>query len=471
MPAKRGDAMSTNTNDDRQRVEDLIRRLRTEQSEVRSHTHRSVEEAIRDLRIGPVERFLLWMSKTDYYVLQVTPFQARQTLVGLGMMVVFTSLLAFSSALYALSTTLVSPDSPARWPIAITLAAIYAYGILIIDREIVGSVSNRSLVFRLVFAVLIATAVSWPVKLKFFEGRVQVEINRMIDERNADKLVRIDQLKGTGEQERQDLRTALQQRLGSLDSEIGVLDREISREAENMYCGPLCQGYRKQKAELMDQRLAIEQQLQESSLPISLPEDVQREVNRLEAEVAEEHRISYDFLTKWEALARIKQQSGSDYEVLSGFLLAFFMLLEMVPLALKWSLGKTEYHYYLETRMNINNQKITSLHNLFMGLLQSDPHSVLDVIPLEITDIIAAHIEDEAKGPASEPDMAGLADVLRARQAGTPPANGEDQRVQDTQADSDQAQRRQDQPNRQSEGSRVPDRDDDETLPEPEAQR
>ena len=389
-----------------------------------SHTHLPVADILHRLGIGPVERALLWLSKTDYYVLPLCTFHTRMTLSSLGMMVIFTTLLAFSSALYALATTMVDPDSSLRWPIAIFLAGVYAFGILIIDREIVGAVSKKSLLIRLFFAIFIAMAVSYPVKLKFFEGRLNVEINRVVDEKNADKLARIDALVQQGEPERLQQRESILAEIASLDKEIATLDRDITREQQNVECGRKCKELMVLKEKVFRERTARSEALQALSKPGPMTQEVQIEVERLRTEVSEEHRISYDFLTKWEALERIKKASGSDYWMLSGFIMVFFMLLELVPMALKWSLGKTEYHYYIESRTNLTNQKIIAITNAFLSAMQENPQNALN-LPAEITDIIAAHMEDESSEPPRQVDLRGLLATLQ--QSGPPardvPAN------------------------------------------------
>jgi hypothetical protein len=383
-----------------------------------------LEEVLRQLRIGPVERLLLWLSKTDCYVLALSPNSNRLTLVSLGMMVLFTTLLAFVSGIYALSSTLIAPDSDWRWPISVVLGLLYAFGILIIDREIVGAASLKSMPIRLVFAVGIATAVSYPVKLKFFEGRLTNEINLMIEERNRDKLQRVAQLKLTGEPERQQQRTAIQGRIASIDREVLVLDGQILREANDVRCDTRCQNFRRQKEELLRQRVAAEKALQELASQPTLAPAIQKEVNELEAAVKAERAVSYDFLSKWEALGRIKADPKIDYEVLSWFVFGFFLLLEMVPLALKWSLGKTEYNYYIEARTNLNKQKIIAFNNIFMEAMQRDPMLALEILPLEVTDLIAAHMEDEALGSVNSPTLNDLLGALRRRGMGAPESGG-----------------------------------------------
>lgn len=408
------------TPDQTQRGE-MFSRLRVPAA--RSHNHRPAEDIARELRIGPVEGLLLWLSKTDIYVLALSSRHTRLTLASLGMMVLFTSLLAFCSSFYALLDTLVNPDSAMRWPIATGLALLYSFGIMIIDREIVGSTSMKSLPIRFVFAIGIAVAVSFPVKLKFFEGRVTNEIEAMIVERNKDKLDRIETLKLTGEPERQQQRAQIQERINSYNKEIAVLDGQINYEANLVRCDVRCQNFREQKAKVTSQHKAAEDELRALSSPSALPLRIQQDINTLEANIAQQKKVSYDFLSKWEALGRIKHDPKIDYEILSYFLFGFFMLLEMVPMALKWSLGKTEYHYYIEARSNLGNQKIISLNNVFMEAMQRDPHSVLEILPLEITDLIAAVMEDESISTVDAPVMQYLMTALRRGERPAPVAS------------------------------------------------
>ena len=78
--------MSTsNTAQDPQDIERAIERLGS-QDDFRSHTHRPLHKIIEQQGIGPIERVLLWLAKTDLYVLNVVPNNCRGTLVSLGMM-------------------------------------------------------------------------------------------------------------------------------------------------------------------------------------------------------------------------------------------------------------------------------------------------------------------------------------------------------------------------------------------------
>lgn len=376
-----------------------------------AHSHRPVRDVLRDLNISGLERAFLWLSKTDVYVLALCPYSTRLTLSALGMMVLFTTLLAFGSGFYTIKTTVISPENPLGWPIGLILAGVYAFGILIIDREIVGATTAKALWIRFLFAFLIATAVSYPVKLKFFEGRVNNEIVEMNAERNAESDARIRQLRATGETERSDQRALIMARMASLDREIEVLDREISREQQVVECGPKCQGFRAQKEELMLQRIAAEEALGALSAPASLSPEIEQEIAKIQASIDEVEKNDFDFLTKWEAIGRIKTEVDG-YYVISVFIFAFFALLELVPVGLKLSLGKTEYHYYIQARNEVNNTKIVSIANVFMEMMEKNPKTALTAVPLEISDLIARALEDESVLETEFPDPRSIGDIF-----------------------------------------------------------
>lgn len=381
-------------NAEQQTASDTIEAMQ-EFSGARDYTHRSIEETRRALKIGRFEYWLLWLAKTDFHVLSISTYHSRARLQGLGLMVIFTSLLAFSTSFYTLLTTLIGPDSPGRWFIAGFLALVYTFGIVIIDREIVGSTTNSllSTLVRLVFAFFIATAVSYPAKLKFFEGRINHEIEQIVKEQNAETYDRIDEIKRNADSERRASLANVQSRIDSTSSEIAIFDKQIKEEQDRGFCGPKCDGFRIEKRKLEQKLMLEDQQLEAEQDSEALSRSMQEEISALNAKI--ESQPTYDILYKTEALNRITD-SDANLRLISNFLVIFFILLELVPLALKWSMGHTEYHYYIEARNNINKQKIASITNFYIEQMQRDKNNIWQ-IPLEVTDMIALALEDESR--------------------------------------------------------------------------
>lgn len=362
------------------------------------HSHRTVQQIVNELRISPFEKFLLWLAKTDYYVLYISTFKSRSNLAGLGSMVIFTALLAFISSFYALSSTLIGEEVSGRYFICAILSSVYTFGIVLIDREIVGATSSSilSTVARLIFAVVIATAVSYPAKLSFFDGRIDLEINNRINAEFQGKLDEIKNLKANTQLERQNQLQQLAKDIAQQQETIASTNTEYERElAVRGGIGPRSESLNGIMAE---HRLSLQQKNEEFSRvkdsPIYSP-SVEAQINKIEEEIAGYKRQAFDLLSKIQALNSIEKRDPAVQKV-SWFMLLFFMLLELVPLALKWSLGSTEYHLYIEARNTLNKQKIASITNHYVEKMQQDRTSVFEV-PREVTDLIAYVLEDEAK--------------------------------------------------------------------------
>lgn len=364
----------------------------------RDHSHKNLAQIKREQDIGPLESLLLWLAKADLYVVSISTRHSRSILSGLGAMVIFTGLLAFSTSLYTLLSTLIGQDAPYRWPVAIFLACIYTYGIILIDREIVGATNTswKNTLVRLVFAVFIAFAVSYPAKLKFFEARINAEIGTIINERNIKLLERMEAIRGRAEDQSSTVEQNLQANIDAVQSQIKILQSEIDAERARGGCGPKCSGWITKEEGLRAQLEELRQQgVRENSAP-SLSQSEMAEISKIEEQLQAEKNKSIDILYRMEALDRIMSVPGSSAPYVSWFLIGFFLLLEMVPLALKWSIGHTEYHNYINARNMINNQKIVSATNVYLEMMRDNPESVFTSVPLEVTDIIAMLLEDES---------------------------------------------------------------------------
>lgn len=364
------------------------------------HNHAEKQKILTQLHISPLEQFLLWLAKTDIYALSLCTFQSRIILSGMGMMVMFTSLMALCTSSYTIATTMVTGGGAERWFVVAFLASIYGFGIMIIDREIVGASGGNgwaktlaSTFMRAIFALGIALTVSFPVELKLFEGRIATEIQKMESEQNAEFEGKIQAIKAPFMSANKAAIEGLQGSINGYNAEIKTLTDEIEREAKEVECAAQCQAFRAQKEAAEAKKAETQVELNRMMGAVSLPALERAEVERLEQQMAA-NRGHEDLMTKWEALERLKKQPGSNFAVLSYFIMFFFMLLELVPLSLKMTLGKTEYHYYLEARTALNNQKIVGIANYYLDQMITNPANT-ENMPTEITDIIARHLEDE----------------------------------------------------------------------------
>lgn len=361
-------------------------------------THRSVDNIAHQLRIGPVERALLWLSKTDLYALANCTHHTRLTLSGLGLMVLFTMILALISG-YTTLSVIIDPQIELREAIAVGGAFVYAFGIMIIDREIVGNPSHKALWIRLLFAFLIATAVSYPIKLKLLDGPIKAEISTMVEDRNADKLQRVNELRDRGLAEKEAQVKAKDEQLTGIRGHMRELEAQIYDERTKKELGARCD----KRCEAAKAQLLVMQGLESKIIEDKdrlrgddgLPANAQAEVKRLLAEVDKQKSEAFDFLSYWQAQDRVMKKDQSGARVLSYFLFCFFLALELVPVGLKYALGTSEYHQYLEARNRLNLQKLASVTNMLLEAIQ-DARSLEDIMrmPPELSDLLCYLMED-----------------------------------------------------------------------------
>src|SRR6185369_5762762 len=152
---------------------------------------------------NPLTLLLLWASKTDPKLVAVCSRWAISTQAAFGLLVLFTTALAFCSAYYTLSTLGVSE----RW--LPWIAAAYTLFIFTIDREIAGSLDRGTALVRPVLALMIGTVVAVPVELWIFQDRVDQELAMQYRQNNKGQLDQLRDSQAQIEKRRADLQGTL----------------------------------------------------------------------------------------------------------------------------------------------------------------------------------------------------------------------------------------------------------------------
>jgi len=383
------------------------------------HTHRPIEDVYHDLQLNPFERAMLWLSKTDPYALGAATYHTHLTLQALGMFVLGTGILAWVSAFFALKVSL---EAEGASIVAAGFAAtLYAFLIMMIDREIASSQNKGSLLIRLPFAVLIGIVISFPIENMLLKGRIEAEIDKIVKVRNEASYARIAEINQFGVAGRAEERESQLRTLASIDLEISALDKDIDNEIRvRGGCEARCKDKQANKAEREKKKEQQLQRLQLLGKPIELPADLAQERAALQAAVSKDRKQSTDFLSRLEAMTSINKESPES--TLATWLLRFFFIaLELAPALIKLTLAETEYHRYLEARRRLNISKSTAIANYWIRELNEHPERVFDA-PVEITDALIAHTEDSMVavrgGEAEAIHRARRAVVDAARAAG-----------------------------------------------------
>jgi hypothetical protein len=133
--------------------------------------------------MSKVKNFLLYCSGADLKILEQCPSDENK-FVGIGGTVLFTGILAFFSAGYAIYTVF---DS---YFFAFAFGLVWGLMIFNLDRYIVSSMKSRGsfgkdflIAFpRLLLAVLLALVISKPLELKIFQKEIDAELITMEQE-------------------------------------------------------------------------------------------------------------------------------------------------------------------------------------------------------------------------------------------------------------------------------------------------
>ncbi len=384
---------------------DAMRERMRPENYVPSHTHRSMHDIEKALDVGRFGLFLMWVAKADKYALSICTDSSKNNVMGLGKLVVFTTTLAFCTSWYTISSMMLPHEPFFSYILGPLLALIYAFGIFLIDREIVSAVKSSILatIARLVFAAVIALTVSYPIKLLLLDGAIQNEIQEMIKERHAPALASKESLQKELDTNREQMRLGFEKINAPVEDEIRHWQGEVEKERVRFgRCAAKCDAYidKKHKAEtqLAAQQKHQEALIRDTSRTKVLDDRIKNVVSRYEAEAA---NPPSDLLTKWEASGRLgKKVEGATF--IQTFLVLFFLGVELIPMVMKLTLGKSEYSYYLDARNTINIQKIISITNYYMGAMQTGDPDVLKKIPAEVSDIIQYMMEDEANRPEAD---------------------------------------------------------------------
>jgi hypothetical protein len=131
--------------------------------------------------LNPLTLLLLWASKTDHELVLVCSRWAIATQAAFGLLVLFTTSLAFCSSYYTLSTLNVSD----RW--VLWIAAAYTCFIFVLDREIVGGLDKVTAFVRPLMALMIGMVVAVPVELWIFQDRVDQQLAMQYRENNREQ--------------------------------------------------------------------------------------------------------------------------------------------------------------------------------------------------------------------------------------------------------------------------------------------
>jgi len=357
-----------------------------------------------------LDRFLLFMSKTEMKILMNCTRSTRMTLSSVGGMVVITGVLAFFSAFFTIKSCFFRDDLTwMAWGIPVIVATVYSIAIMAFDREIVSSTTLWAGIIRIPFAILIGIVIAFPMELKLQEGRINAELDRMVVERNKGSFEKIKNLEDSRGQ-------LLAQSLSPLESKKSNLEKLRDQEQksadwesqpENGLCRGRCaehkanaESYQKQIDQVRELIIQEQNRITVSAEYLEMKKDIEKTNDQMK----QERSNSNDLLSQKIALDAIHKHPvyGGSASTLGNFLMLFFICFELFPVLIKLTMPYTEYHAYLDARMRLNVSKIAAISNYWWKDVQNKPEKLMSSTT-EVTDLFSEVMEDKEKD-LNDPD-------------------------------------------------------------------
>lgn len=281
------------------------------------------------------------------------------THVSRGFFVVETALFAAGAAYYTLITT-VSSNGTAAFVIALLWGAM----ILMIDRELVGAWSRKSLWIRVLLAAVIGMTVAIPAEMRVLQGRIDQQIVRQQQTENAALIARYHAQQDQLSQREQQLQGQIadfrnQSALASRNKEAESVGAVIAGETTGIKGeGPAYRAANDRIRELQQQMDAASAELN------TLATDRSRIANELKQE---EIAAVYDFPSRYEALTKATDASKPLWR-LSWLITLVFIGIDMVPVLMKALSPITDYDHLLaaQVKENIQRARLIAEHNAKM---------------------------------------------------------------------------------------------------------
>jgi len=308
--------------------------------------------------MSSVKKFLLFCSGIDLTILKKCPSDENKY-VGIGATVLFTGILAFFSAGYALFTVF---DS---YTLAVMFGLVWGLMIFNLDRYIVSSMKSHGSFWRdlmvafprLLMAVLLALVISKPLELKIFEKEINAELIIMEQEvfkTQEDKIKLRYQTQIEGHQsELALLKSEIENKTATRDKLALAAIQEADGTGGSLKknLGPI---YKAKKKEADQAQSELDQTLQ-TNLPLIaehqttinlLGENIQNEITALD-------RSNYGGIAaRMDALDRLSQGSTAIY-LANIFIMLLFISIETAPIFVKLISYRSPYDYLLHEHEHV----------------------------------------------------------------------------------------------------------------------
>lgn len=314
-----------------------------------------------------VSIFFQFFSKTDRIVLAQCSENTQKSQTAIGAMVFVSGLLAIISGAYAIHITFPST--------IFSIVAGFMYGtiILLLDRELVSFPRKTAVLPRLIFAVFVGFVISVPLELKVFDSRINEEIARSrfneeksILDRQSQANSAYDAKINILERDIREYREGITRALVTMEAE--AVGRQIPGRTGRAGVGPVYHDAERLKDNY--ERLLAQAETQLKDVQETRAQEF--DAARKEATLMQQS-ISYDLLSRHEALGKIQASSRDALYIIWGVRL-LFVLFQVLPIMLYLLMSENEYVAILEANRRKAIARVHAIANAHIAMINEDPN-------------------------------------------------------------------------------------------------
>lgn len=312
---------------------------------------------------NPLTGLFLWACKTDRRILRPCSSWTQMTHVSRGFFVVETALFAAGAAYYTLITTVSSSMAA-----SLVIATLWGAMIMMIDRELVGAWSRKSLWIRVVLAAVIGMTVAIPAEMRVLQGRIDQQIVRDHQQENASLIARYH-----AEQDALNAREqTLNQQVADFRNQSALASRNKEAESVGAVIAGETTGIRGNGPayHAADDRIReLQQQMDAASTELK---SIGADRARIAGELKQEEVASvYDFPSRYEALTKATDSSRPLWR-LSWLITLVFIAVDMVPVLMKALSPITDYDHLLAAQVKENIHRVRRIAEHHDRVIETD---------------------------------------------------------------------------------------------------
>jgi hypothetical protein len=293
---------------------------------------------------------------------------AGMSQTSIGALVFMPGVFAFMSGALAIYMAFHSPVA------AVVLGFLYGTIIVVLDRELVSFSSKATVIPKFAIAIFCGIVISAPLELKLFDGRIAQEImltslteNRQVLDRQSQAEDSYREKIGRIERDIDEYRQGIINSASAMEAE--AVGRQVTGRTGRPGQGPVYSEARNLKQTY--ERLLNQSEAQLEEMKTARDHEF---ASVKKEDSARQQSVSYDLLSRREALGRIQSSSPAAFYAIWGLRL-LLILIQVFPFLLKLLMPANDYTAIVEAERRKRIARVNAIGNEQLAEIMNNPYS------------------------------------------------------------------------------------------------